>query len=202
MPLYDCMLLLKPHIKKEQLIELVTKVGRRATEKNGVLTDIKSFGTVQLGYGIKKLDGKYFQCFIPCIEVCILPKIIIKQLKLIQRHFPLPLLNFLYFSCAESPDCMLLKPLIKKEQLMELVTRVGRRATENKGVLTDIKLFGTVQLGYGIKKLDGKYFQVFSTHNDRIFMYGSGSRDSCVKYLCISVFGGVCEAVCSLFFSR
>ncbi|KAF5207824.1 Translation elongation factor EF1B/ribosomal protein S6 family protein [Thalictrum thalictroides] len=61
MPLYDCMLLLKPHIKKELMLALVTRVGKHVQMRNGVLTDITSFGTVQLGYGIKKLDGRYFQ---------------------------------------------------------------------------------------------------------------------------------------------
>ncbi|PIA37186.1 hypothetical protein AQUCO_03000045v1 [Aquilegia coerulea] len=61
MPLYDCMMLLKPHIKKESVLELVTRVGKHVQMRNGVLTDIKSFGTVQLGYGIKKLDGRYYQ---------------------------------------------------------------------------------------------------------------------------------------------
>ncbi|KAL5772785.1 hypothetical protein ACOSP7_012402 [Xanthoceras sorbifolium] len=61
MPLYDCMLLLKPNVKKEALMELVARVGKHVYTKNGVLTDLKSFGTIQLGYGIKKLDGRYFQ---------------------------------------------------------------------------------------------------------------------------------------------
>ncbi|KAL5834344.1 hypothetical protein ACOSQ4_013841 [Xanthoceras sorbifolium] len=61
MPLYDCMLLLKPSVKKEALMELVARVGKHVYTKNGVLTDLKSFGTIQLGYGIKKLDGRYFQ---------------------------------------------------------------------------------------------------------------------------------------------
>ncbi|KAK4711780.1 hypothetical protein R3W88_006293 [Solanum pinnatisectum] len=61
MPLYDCMLLLKPHVKEEALMDLVAKVGKHVYRKNGVLTDLKSFGTVQLGYGIKKLDRRYYQ---------------------------------------------------------------------------------------------------------------------------------------------
>uniref|UniRef100_A0A5B6YLI6 Uncharacterized protein n=1 Tax=Davidia involucrata TaxID=16924 RepID=A0A5B6YLI6_DAVIN len=61
MPLYDCMLLLKPHVKKEALMDLVARVGKHVSKRNGVLTEIKSFGTVQLGYGIKKLDGRYYQ---------------------------------------------------------------------------------------------------------------------------------------------
>lgn len=61
MPLYDCMLLLKPHVKKEALLDLVARVGKHVYRKNGVVTDMKSFGPVQLGYGIKKLDGRYYQ---------------------------------------------------------------------------------------------------------------------------------------------
>ncbi|XP_039022171.1 30S ribosomal protein S6-like [Hibiscus syriacus] len=61
MPLYDCMLLLKPHVKKEGIMDLVARVGRHVHSRNGVLTEVKSFGTVQLGYGIGKLSGRYFQ---------------------------------------------------------------------------------------------------------------------------------------------
>ncbi|GMI83280.1 hypothetical protein like AT3G18760 [Hibiscus trionum] len=61
MPLYDCMLLLKPHVKKEGMMELVARVSRHVYSRNGVLTEVKSFGTVQLGYGIRKLSGRYFQ---------------------------------------------------------------------------------------------------------------------------------------------
>lgn len=61
MPLYDCMLLLKPHVRQEALVDLVYRVGRHIYSRNGVLTNMKSFGYVQLGYGIKKLDGRYYQ---------------------------------------------------------------------------------------------------------------------------------------------
>ncbi|GMN44461.1 hypothetical protein TIFTF001_013667 [Ficus carica] len=61
MPLYDCMLLLKPNVKKEALIDLVARVGKHVHRRNGVLTEVKSSGTVHLGYGIKKLDGRYFK---------------------------------------------------------------------------------------------------------------------------------------------
>ncbi|XAR64426.1 hypothetical protein NMG60_11024758 [Bertholletia excelsa] len=55
------MLLVKPHVKKEAILELVTRVGKHVFMRNGVVTEMKSFGTVQLGYGIKKLDGRYYQ---------------------------------------------------------------------------------------------------------------------------------------------
>ncbi|GAB4828181.1 hypothetical protein Ancab_035098 [Ancistrocladus abbreviatus] len=61
MPLYDCMLLLKPNVKQEALLDLVARVGKHVYARNGVLTELKSFGTVQLGYGIRKRDGRYYQ---------------------------------------------------------------------------------------------------------------------------------------------
>ncbi|KZV27418.1 hypothetical protein F511_02527 [Dorcoceras hygrometricum] len=61
MPLYDCVLLLKPNLVPEAMMDLIARVGKHVYRRNGVLTNIKSFGTVQLGYGIKKLDGRYYQ---------------------------------------------------------------------------------------------------------------------------------------------
>ncbi|KAK9102284.1 hypothetical protein Sjap_019538 [Stephania japonica] len=61
MPLYDCMLLLKPQITKDAMIDLLRRIGNHVYRTNGVLTDVKSFRKVNLGYGIKKLDGKYFK---------------------------------------------------------------------------------------------------------------------------------------------
>ncbi|KAJ8753185.1 hypothetical protein K2173_017771 [Erythroxylum novogranatense] len=61
MPLSDCMLLLKPHVKKEALADLVARVGKHVNSRNGVLTDIKSLDTVHRGYGIQKLDGRCYQ---------------------------------------------------------------------------------------------------------------------------------------------
>ncbi|KAK3441928.1 hypothetical protein EUGRSUZ_B02192 [Eucalyptus grandis] len=42
-------------------MDMVARIGRDVYKKNGVVTEVKSFGTVQLGYGIKKLDGRFFQ---------------------------------------------------------------------------------------------------------------------------------------------
>ncbi|EOY19994.1 Small ribosomal subunit protein bS6 - like 1 [Theobroma cacao] len=61
MPLYDCVLLFKPHVQKELSMDLIRRVGKHVCSRNGVLTEMKSFGTVQLGYGIRKLDGRYYQ---------------------------------------------------------------------------------------------------------------------------------------------
>ncbi|ONK56622.1 uncharacterized protein A4U43_C10F10830 [Asparagus officinalis] len=61
MPLYDCMLLVKAHVTKEMITDLVGRVGKRVYQRKGVITDIKSFGTLELGYGIKKRDGRHFQ---------------------------------------------------------------------------------------------------------------------------------------------
>ncbi|CAA0840387.1 Translation elongation factor EF1B/ribosoma l protein S6 family protein [Striga hermonthica] len=61
MPLYDCMLLLKPNVSREAMIDLLARVGKHIYRRNGVVTEMKSFGEVHLGYGIKKLDGRYYQ---------------------------------------------------------------------------------------------------------------------------------------------
>ncbi|RRT61105.1 hypothetical protein B296_00030389 [Ensete ventricosum] len=50
MPPYDCLLLVKPQVRKEALMELVARVGMRVYQRNGVITDVESFGIVQLGW--------------------------------------------------------------------------------------------------------------------------------------------------------
>ena len=62
----------------------------------------------------------------------------------------------------------------------DLVGRVARRVYQRNGVITDIKSFGTVQLGYGIKKLDGRHYEVFSFFGLQVIL---------------SVFGCICEFV-------
>lgn len=71
MPPYDCMLLFKPNVKKEALISLVARIGKHVCRRNGVVTEVKSFGTVQLGYGVKKLDGRFFQVSVTVIVPCV-----------------------------------------------------------------------------------------------------------------------------------
>ncbi|CAN0881484.1 hypothetical protein LINGRAHAP2_LOCUS14265 [Linum grandiflorum] len=61
MPLYDCVLLLKPRVERLSILSLMTRIGNHVATRNGVVTEMKSFGTIQLGYGIKKLDGRFFQ---------------------------------------------------------------------------------------------------------------------------------------------
>ncbi|KAK6919085.1 Ribosomal protein S6 [Dillenia turbinata] len=61
MPLYDCMLLLKPTLKQEAILDLIARVGKHVFRRNGVVTEIKPLEKVQLGYGIRKLDGRYYQ---------------------------------------------------------------------------------------------------------------------------------------------
>ncbi|KAF9611692.1 hypothetical protein IFM89_034875 [Coptis chinensis] len=61
MPLYDCMLLLKPHVSRELIMDLAARIGKHVHMRNGVVTNIKSFDKVYLGYGIKKLDGRFFK---------------------------------------------------------------------------------------------------------------------------------------------
>nr|KYP38783.1 hypothetical protein KK1_039951 [Cajanus cajan] len=74
MPPYDCMFLFKPHIRKEAVMDLVVRVGKHVYRRNGVVTDIKSLGTVQLGYGVKKLDGRYYQSLLMQMSMMATPE--------------------------------------------------------------------------------------------------------------------------------
>lgn len=68
------MLLLKPKVERTAIIELVARLGRRVYSLNGVVTDIKSFGKVYLGYGIKKLDGRFYQGQMMQMTMMVTPK--------------------------------------------------------------------------------------------------------------------------------
>ncbi|KAL8122895.1 hypothetical protein AgCh_011031 [Apium graveolens] len=60
--MYDCAILLKPNIKMpDDVMDLISHVGKHIYQTNGVLTELKSLGIVHLGYGIEKLNGRHYQ---------------------------------------------------------------------------------------------------------------------------------------------
>lgn len=61
MPLYDFVVMVKPAVDRRGLVELMKRIGERVYSRNGVVTNIKSFGRVNLAYGIKKRDGRFFE---------------------------------------------------------------------------------------------------------------------------------------------
>eukprot|EP00250_Pteridium_aquilinum_P033604 c592_g1_i1 orf=61-414(+) len=61
MPLYDCVLLLKPTVDKKSVVNVMSTLGRLVCAHKGVITDIKSFGTIHLAYSIKKLSERFDQ---------------------------------------------------------------------------------------------------------------------------------------------
>ncbi|CAJ1951673.1 unnamed protein product [Sphenostylis stenocarpa] len=75
MPPYDCMFLFKPHITNVAVMDLVARVGKHVYRRNGVVTNIKSLGTVHLGYGVKKLDGRYYQGLLMQMSMMATPEI-------------------------------------------------------------------------------------------------------------------------------
>ncbi|GLJ12888.1 hypothetical protein SUGI_0199860 [Cryptomeria japonica] len=74
MPLYDLVLMLKPHVERRAMVELLSRLGKRVHSLNGVITDIKSFGNVHTAYGIKKLDGRYYQGQMMQMTMMVTPK--------------------------------------------------------------------------------------------------------------------------------
>ena len=58
MPLYDSV---ETSCEEGGSDRLGGRVGKHVHRRNGVLTEVKSFGTVRTGYWIKKLDGRYFK---------------------------------------------------------------------------------------------------------------------------------------------
>lgn len=63
MPLYDFVVMVKPTVDRRGLVELMKRLGERVYSRNGVVANIKSFGRVNLAYGIKKRDGRFFEVF-------------------------------------------------------------------------------------------------------------------------------------------
>ena len=61
MPLYDCVLLLKPTVDRGSVVNVMNRLGRLVCAHDGVITDIKSFGTIHLAYSIKKLSERFSQ---------------------------------------------------------------------------------------------------------------------------------------------
>lgn len=59
MPLYDCVLLLKPTVDRKSVVNVMSTMGRLVCAHKGVITDIKSFGTIYLAYSIKKLSERF-----------------------------------------------------------------------------------------------------------------------------------------------
>ncbi|KAH7422810.1 hypothetical protein KP509_12G026800 [Ceratopteris richardii] len=59
MPLYDCVLLLKPRVDRKVAVNVMIKLGRLIYAHKGVVTDVKSFGHIHLAYTIKKLSERF-----------------------------------------------------------------------------------------------------------------------------------------------
>ncbi len=64
MPLYDFVVMVKPAVDRRGLVDFMKRLGESVYSRNGVVTNIKSFGRVNLAYGIKKRDGRFFEVFI------------------------------------------------------------------------------------------------------------------------------------------
>ncbi|MCO5575563.1 hypothetical protein L7F22_029365 [Adiantum nelumboides] len=59
MPLYDCVLLLKPTVDRKTVVNMMSTLGRLVYAHKGVITDVKSFGNIYLAYTIKKLSERF-----------------------------------------------------------------------------------------------------------------------------------------------
>jgi ribosomal protein S6 len=69
MPLYDCVLLLKPTVDRGSVVTVMNRLGRLVCAHHGVITDIKSFGTIHLAYSVKKLSERFSQVFHPSLSL-------------------------------------------------------------------------------------------------------------------------------------
>ncbi|CAM6106915.1 unnamed protein product [Calypogeia fissa] len=59
MPLYDLVLMVKKGVEKRSVVELLSNLGQRVYATKGVITDVKSYGRVNLAYPMKKRDGRH-----------------------------------------------------------------------------------------------------------------------------------------------
>ncbi len=59
MPLYDFVVMVKHAMDRRNFVEFMTRVGQRVYARSDVVTNIKSFGKVNLAYDIKKRDGRF-----------------------------------------------------------------------------------------------------------------------------------------------
>ncbi|CAM6096691.1 unnamed protein product [Calypogeia fissa] len=59
MPLYDLVLMVKKGVEKRSVVELLSYLGQHVYATKGVITDVKSYGRVNLAYPMKKCDGRH-----------------------------------------------------------------------------------------------------------------------------------------------
>jgi ribosomal protein S6 len=59
MPLYDIVCLFKAAASRREIVEIMTSVGKRIYARNGVVTDINSYGMQPLGYQIKRQGTRF-----------------------------------------------------------------------------------------------------------------------------------------------
>lgn len=59
MPLYDVICLFKAAAARKEVVEIMASVGRRVYAKNGVVTNVTSYGVQPLGYQIKRQGTRF-----------------------------------------------------------------------------------------------------------------------------------------------
>ncbi|KAJ7527611.1 hypothetical protein O6H91_16G063400 [Diphasiastrum complanatum] len=61
MPLYDFVVMASMKVDRRSITDLLVRVGQRVYAQNGVITDVKSFGKLNLAYHIMKRDGRHYE---------------------------------------------------------------------------------------------------------------------------------------------
>lgn len=64
MPLYELLCLAKPTVGRPEMARMMERVGNLVMEKNGVLTDLRSYGLQHLAYDIRKPFQRYDQVWV------------------------------------------------------------------------------------------------------------------------------------------